>query len=171
MIDLILVQSVKAAKAMFAFCGGEGHETPQMFWSPSYAQGSWGRNFSRLCPPVPSSCFPHLCTRQAAQPREYRNASTCMRCMRPGLICRSDFNRPNFRALYTAKASAFRLDAFTTLAMSSQSMPSALRFELNARCSVSLIRPYETKKVALTNLRPLGKQSEGFSSPFASWTS
>jgi hypothetical protein len=117
------------------------------------------------------AAFPIFCTRQAAQPREYRNASTCMRCMRPGLICRSDFNRPNFRALYTAKASAFRLDAFRTLAMSSQSMPSALRFELNARCSVSLIRPYETKKVALTNLRPLGKQSEGFSSPFASWTS
>jgi hypothetical protein len=84
-----------------------------------------------------------------------------MRCMRPGLICRSDFNRPNFRALYTAKASAFRLNAFRTLAMSSQSMPSALRFELNARCSVSLIRPYETKKVALTNLRPPRQAKQG----------
>src|ERR1700722_17784447 len=67
----------------------------------------------------------------------YRNASTCMRCMRPGLVCRSDFNRPNFRAFYTAKANAFHLDAFRTPAMSSQPMPSALRFELNARCSVS----------------------------------
>ena len=56
--------------------------------------------------------------------------------MRPGLVCRSDFNRPNFRALYTAKASAFHFNAFRTLAMSSQSMPPALRFELNARCSV-----------------------------------
>jgi hypothetical protein len=92
-----------------------------------------------------------------------------MRCMRRGLVCRSDFNGPNLHTFYTAKASTFRLNAFRTLSMFSQSKPSALTFELKGRCSVSAPVP-SIREAALTNTPNVDKQSAGFSPPFTSWT-
>jgi hypothetical protein len=92
-----------------------------------------------------------------------------MRCMRPGLVCRSHLNLPNLRTFYTAKASTFRLNAFGTLSMSSQSKPSALTFELKGRCSVSA--PIHQYRGSFSDKCPnIDKQSPGFGPSSASWT-
>ena len=80
---------------------------------------------------LPSLCMcPFFRTRQAASLQSNLPARACMRLG-------SDFNTPNLRTLYTAKASAPQLHAFRTLPMSGQAKPSALTFELKGRCSVS----------------------------------
>lgn len=121
---------------MLCFVRGEGLGNPSMFLALAVRKVLR----RRLFPPYPlylELLFPSFAQGKLHSLGSYRNTSTCMRCMRPGLVCRSDFNRPNFRAFYTAKASASRLNAFRTPAMSSPPMSSALRFEINARCSVS----------------------------------